>query len=32
MDCHESTEVMLQHGFDWICIDLEHSTISLDRM
>lgn len=32
MDCHESTEVMLQHGFDWICIDLEHSTISLDSM
>ena len=32
MDSHESTEVMLQHGFDWICIDLEHSTISLDGM
>ena len=32
MDCYESTEVMLQHGFDWICIDLEHSTISLDSM
>jgi len=32
MDSHESTEIMLQHGFDWICIDLEHSTISLDGM
>ncbi len=29
---YESTEIILQHNFDWICIDLEHSAISLTTM
>jgi len=29
---YESTEIILQHNFDWICIDLEHSAISLKTM
>ena len=32
MNCFESTEIILKHGFDWITVDLEHSTISLDDM
>lgn len=29
---YESTEIILQHNFDWICVDIEHSTISLKTM
>ena len=32
MDNYESTEIILQYNFDWICVDLEHSTISLESL
>ena len=31
-DNYESTEIILQYNFDWICVDLEHSTISLESL
>ena len=30
LDSFDNLEIILQYNFDWICIDLEHSTISLD--
>ena len=29
IDNYEYAEIMLQHNFDWVCVDLEHSTIDL---
>tara|TARA_Y100001970_G_scaffold293827_1_gene443589 strand:- start:23903 stop:24628 length:726 start_codon:yes stop_codon:yes gene_type:complete len=32
LNSFESTEIILQYDFDWICIDLEHSTIPLESV
>ena len=32
LNSFESTEIILQNDFDWICIDVEHSTIPLESV
>ena len=32
IDNYEYAEIMLQHNFNWVCVDLEHSTIDLGSL